>query len=77
MLKTQAYWKLHSRRTQILSLARGMARSGRHEGHQSIIAELEAVDGFGEAQKFLTPGIRWQLDRLCVLARRAAPKSSN
>jgi len=75
MPRAQAYWKRYGRRAKLLGLAGRMARSGRHEDHRSITAELETVGGFREAPKALTRAVCAQLDRLCALARSRAQDS--
>ncbi len=55
-------------RARLLNRARELARTGRHQDHKSIVAQLEAVEGFPEATKQIE-SIRLQLDRLCAMAR--------
>ena len=58
-----------ARRTKLLKLARDLARSGQHQDHHSIVAELHAAGDFFEAQRCLTDrAICAQLDRLCAMA---------
>ena len=67
-----AYWDRQLQRTKVLKLARDLARSGQHENHQSILMELEVVEGFAAAHRCLTDRvISAQLDRLCAMARSA------
>jgi hypothetical protein len=70
----QAYWNTQLQRTKVLGLARDLARSGQHENHHGILAELEAVEGFATAHRCLTDRvISAQLDRLCAIAQASAP----
>ena len=50
----KAHWKIQNQRTKVLNLARDLARSGQHQTHHSILAELEIVEGFAEAYGRLT-----------------------
>jgi hypothetical protein len=69
----KAHWKIQNQRTKVLNLARALARSGQHETHHSILAELEIVEGFVEAYGRLTDQvISSQLDRLCAMAQAPA-----
>ncbi len=56
-------------RARLLNRARELARTGRHQDHKSIVAQLEAVEGFAEATKQIEL-IRFQIDRLCSMARQ-------
>jgi hypothetical protein len=57
-----------TRRRQTLNHARDLARSGQHPDHKSIIAQLEATEGFAEVRGWLEgSAMRLQLDRLCAL----------
>ncbi len=56
-------------RARLLNRARELARTGRHQDHKSIVAQLEAVEGFAEATKQIEL-IRFQIDRLCAVARQ-------
>jgi hypothetical protein len=57
----------------VLKVARDLARSGQHENHHSIFAELEMVEGFADARRCLTDRvISAQLDRLCAMAQSPA-----
>ncbi len=72
-MSTKAFWKAHKDRSKVLTLARNLARSGQHASHLTILAELEMVEGFAEAQRCLTEGpIRSQIDKLCALHGRQA-----
>ena len=68
-----ARWtKLQGQRTKVLRLARDLARSGQHESHHSIVAELQFLAGFADTHRCLTNRvISAQLDRLCVMAQSA------
>ena len=55
-------------RVRLLNRARELARTGRHQNHKSIVAQLETAEGFAAATKEIEP-IRFQLDRLCAMAR--------
>ena len=57
-------------RARLLNRARELARTGRHPDHKSILAQLEAVEGFVGAAKEIEP-IRLQLDRLCAMKQPA------
>ena len=63
------YAKAQAQRGKVLQRARHLARSGQHENHQSIIAELAIntdVQGYlGERV------ISAQLDRLCAMAQNS------
>ncbi|MCD6052417.1 MAG: hypothetical protein K0Q55_3835 [Verrucomicrobia bacterium] len=66
----KAHWKIQNQRTKVLNLARVLARSGQHQTHHSILAELEIVEGFADAYRSLTDrAISSQLDRLCAMAQ--------
>jgi hypothetical protein len=66
--------KAYAHRAKVLRRARGLARSGQHENHHTILAELELTDGFADAHRCLTERvISAQLDRLCALARASGP----
>ena len=56
-----------ARRKRVLDAARDLARSGRHPDHQSILAELEPMEGFADAQERLRV-LRSQLNHLCAMA---------
>ena len=72
----KAHWKIQNQRTKVLNLARDLARSGQHETHRSILAELEIVEGFADAYGRLTDQvISSQLDRLCAMAQAPARAS--
>ena len=67
------YWERQLQRTKVLKLARDLARSGQHENHQSILMELEVVEGFAEVHRCLTDRVICaQLDRLCAMAHASA-----
>jgi len=70
---SRGHWQLQGQRTKILKLARGLARSGQHKSHCSIVAELELLEGFSDAHRCLTDRvISAQLDRLCAMAQGSA-----
>ena len=72
----KAHWKIQNQRTKVLSLVRVLARSGQHQTHRSILAELEIVEGFADAYGRLTDQvISSQLDRLCAMAQAPARAS--
>ena len=72
----KAHWKIQNQRTKVLNLARDLARSGQHQTHHSILAELEIVEGFADAYGRLTDQvISSQLDRLCAMAQAPARAS--
>jgi hypothetical protein len=61
------YAKVQAQRGKVLQLARRLARSGQHENHQSVIAELAInTDAHGYLGERV---ISAQLDRLCALAQ--------
>ncbi len=63
-------WAEHQQRRAVLAHARALARSGQYPGSESIIAELQSMDGFEVARARLEePEVREQLDRLCDVAR--------
>jgi hypothetical protein len=69
--------KAYAHRAKVLRLARSLARSGQHDNHTSIVAELELVDGFADAHRCLVDRvITAQLDRLCAMAQTSAPASA-
>jgi hypothetical protein len=71
------YRQSYRHRANVLKLARDLARSGRHLNHESIIAELEGVQGFADVQRcFRDKFIMSQLDRLCLMARTSGPSSA-
>ena len=61
------YAKAQAQRGKVLQLARHLARSGQHENHESIIAELAVnTDAHGYlGERVITA----QLDRLCGMAQ--------
>jgi hypothetical protein len=74
----KAHWKIQNQRTKVLNLARDLTRSGQHETHHSILAELEIVEGFAEPYRHLTDQvISYQLDRLCAMAQAPAGASKS
>ncbi len=63
-------WTKEQQRRAILERARELALSGQYPGSESIIAELQAMEGFELARARLEElEVREQLDRLCDLAR--------
>ena len=75
---TEATFKTRqAQRGKVLSLARGLARSGQHEDHRSIIAELlHPLEDFPDAYRCLTDRvISAQLDKLCAMAQASAQAS--
>jgi hypothetical protein len=63
-------WAEEQQRRTILERARELARSGRYPGSESIVAELQTLDGFELARARLEEAeVREQLDRLCDVAR--------
>jgi hypothetical protein len=58
----------YSNRLKVLNRARALARSGQHPGYESIVAELEHMEGFTGALARLH-GMRAQINHLCELAR--------
>jgi hypothetical protein len=71
-------YSAQANRTKVLKLARDMARSGQHANHVSILAELETVRGFVDAQPCFTNRVLTaQLDRLCAMAQTAAPANAS
>jgi hypothetical protein len=66
-------------RAKVLRLARGLARSGLHEDHRTIVTELlHPTGGFSDAYGCLTERvISAQLDKLCAMAQSspANPRS--
>jgi hypothetical protein len=68
--------KVYARRAKVLRLARDLARSGQHESHHTILAELEVIERFSEVRGCIRERIiSAQLDRLCALARASSPAS--
>jgi len=66
-------WKTRLQRSKLLNRARDLARSGEHESHASILADLESLEGFADARDRLRD-IRSQLDQLCALAQAGRPR---
>ena len=68
-----------AQRAKVLRLARGLARSGLHEDHRSIVTELlHPTEGFADGYRCLTDRvISAQLDKLCAMAQSspANPRS--
>ena len=63
----------YKKRAKVLNHARGLARSGEHADHQSIILHLVALEDFEAVRGvFADRAICAQLDLLCARARRAA-----
>ena len=61
-------WRSTAQRKRLLDVARDLARSGHHPDHKTIIAELEALEGFAEARGwFEGSAMRLQLNRLCAV----------
>ena len=76
-IRSAANRQRYTLRGRVLQHARELARTGRHAGHETILRELEAADGFEVARQwFEDRGLRAQLDRLCMLARDPAPRLS-
>jgi hypothetical protein len=64
--------RAYAHRAKVLRLARDLARSGQHENHRTIVAELVSVTGFADAQRcFADRVIIAQLDKLCRMAQGA------
>ena len=63
--------KLSRLRAKVLNRARDLARSGQHTNHKSIIEQMEPLDALGRNG---LQDIRFQLDRLCALARAERDK---
>jgi uncharacterized membrane protein len=62
--------RLYTQRHKLLEQARRLARTGAHADHTSVIAELQAEEGFNEARTRLEDrAFKAQLDRLCALAQ--------
>jgi hypothetical protein len=71
------YAKAQAQRGKVLQLARRLARSGQHENHRSIIAELAMITDFTDAHGYLVDRvISAQLDRLCAMAQASEAKGS-
>jgi len=65
----------YARRAKLMNYARTLARSGEHADHKSIIAHLATLEGFEAVQgRFEDRAFLVQLDKLCALARGAAPE---
>ena len=61
---------LYRKRGKVLNHARGLARSGEHADHQTIILHLVTLDDFAAVRSmFADRAICAQLDRLCTRAR--------
>ena len=72
-MATARYDVLCRRRRKVLNYARGLARSGEHVDHQTIILYLAALEDFEAVRGvFADRAICVQLDRLCAMARKAA-----
>jgi hypothetical protein len=69
---TQERYRLQAK---LMNRARALARSGEHADHKSIIAHLATLEGFAAARgRFEDHVFHAQLDKLCALARGAAPE---
>jgi hypothetical protein len=67
--------KAQAQRGKLLQLARHLARSGQHENHLTIIAELAANT---DARRYLADRvISAQLDRLCAMAQSSAANAGS
>ena len=65
----------YARRAKLMNYARTLARSGEHADHKSIIAHLATLEGFEAVRgRFEDRAFHAQLDKLCALARGAAPE---
>jgi hypothetical protein len=61
---------IYRRRDQLLRHARELARTGGYANHQSILSQLEGLEGFADARSRLDErAFRVQLDRLCAIAQ--------
>jgi hypothetical protein len=70
--------KTQHQRAKVLKLARDLARSGQHESHHTIVAQLHLLHEFGAAHHCLTERIVcFQLDRLCAAAQSSAQASGS
>jgi hypothetical protein len=72
------YSERQAQRAKVLRVARGLARSGQHEDHRSIVTELlHPTEGFADAYRCLTDrAISAQLDKLCAMAQSSAPANA-
>ncbi len=63
-------WRTYSERHKVMARAQELARSGQHADHTTIIPALVHMAGFEAARVRLEEkAIRFQLDRLCAMAR--------
>ncbi len=61
---------IYRQRGKLLEHARKLARTGTYKDHQSILPQLEALDGFaGIRIRLEERAFQAQLDRLCALAQ--------
>ncbi len=61
---------IYRQRGKLLEHARKLARTGTYKDHQSILPQLEALDGFaGNRIRLEERVFQAQLDRLCALAQ--------
>ena len=59
-----------ARRAAVMNHARNLARSGRYNGWEAILADMQTVSDLSDAERwFNDPAFRAQLNRLCELAR--------
>ena len=57
-------------RSEVLKLARKMARSGQFADFESVKEAMRKVDGFAQATEWIGQrSFRAQIDRLCAMAR--------
>ena len=69
-------WRHYNNRGKVVIQAQRLARSGQHADHTTIVPLLEHLDGFEAARARLEDrALRFQLDRLCAMARDTDPGS--
>ena len=60
-----------ARRVAVMNHARNLARSGRYDGWEAILADMQAVSDLSDAERwFNDPAFRTQLNHLCGFARQ-------
>jgi hypothetical protein len=73
--KFYARQERYARQAKLMNYARTLARSGEHADHKSIIAHLATLEGFEAVRgRFEDRAFHAQLNKLCALARGAAPE---
>ena len=60
-----------ARRVAVMNHARNLARSGRYDGWEAILADMQAVSDLSDAERWFSDlAFRTQLNHLCEFARQ-------